>query len=191
MKGLQPLRFVSGYDFTACGKSIRRGTGSGPQDLVRRKHARRQRAAGSDVQLYRAGRAGAEGSSAAGDPGDDGRVVAAPGYGVRADVCAGRSAVDCAGEAAAGAVAAGALFGAFGAAADGAAELQPAVPLVRGAEHGRPGVGRDGVYEEPGAADRGRCVGAAVAGGGGTGAVGKPGEGGARHGGPDGDPRGG
>ena len=66
--------------------------------------------------------------------------------------CGDRAAVDCAGEAAAGAAAAGAVHGAQRAAADGAVGLQPAVPLVCGAEHGRSGVGADGVHQESGAA---------------------------------------
>jgi hypothetical protein len=40
---------------------------------------------------------------------------------------------------------------------DGAARLQPALPLVRRARRRRAGVGADGVHEEPGPASRGRC----------------------------------
>src|SRR5260370_13200294 len=55
---------------------------------------------------------------------------------------------DCPGEAAAGAVAAGALYGAQRADADGAIELQSAVSLVCGNERRRCGVGRDRVHQE-------------------------------------------
>ncbi len=44
---------------------------------------------------------------------------------------------------------ASAVHGAQRAAADGATRLQPVVPLVCGPEHGRRGVGADGVHEEP------------------------------------------
>ena len=45
-------------------------------------------------------------------------------------LCARRPTVDCAGTIAAGAVAASLLYGAFGAAVDGATRLQSSVPLV-------------------------------------------------------------
>ena len=99
---------------------------------------------------------GAGGASAAVDPagrrcragGAVGRVPAA----LRAE----RAALDRAGEAAAGPAAAGVLLGALGAAAHGAAGLQPPVPLVRRAGRRRPGLGRDGVHQEPRPAARGR-----------------------------------
>ena len=58
-------------------------------------------------------------------------------------------AVDSAGEVAAGAVAADAVFDPQRATADGGDGLKPAVPLVCGTERGRRGVGRDGVHHEP------------------------------------------
>ena len=67
-----------------------------------------------------------------------------------------RPALDRAGEAAAGPAAAGVLLGPLRAAADGAAGLQPLVPLVRRARRRRPGLGRDGVHQEPRPAARGR-----------------------------------
>ena len=78
--------------------------------------------------------------------------------------------VDCAGAAVAGVAADGSVLGALGAATDGAIELQPAVPVVRGSGDGRRGVGRDGVHQEPGAADRGRGEPAVAGGGAGRGA---------------------
>ena len=111
---------------------------------------------GRAVQLRELRAAGAGRSSAAGDPagrrcrpgGADGRVPAA----LRAE----RAALDPAGEAAARLAAAGVLLGALRAPADGAAGLQPAVPLVRRPGRRRPGVGRDGVHQEPRPAARGR-----------------------------------
>ena len=58
-------------------------------------------------------------------------------------------AVDCAGEVVASAVAADAVLDPQRAAADGTDRLQPAVPLVRGPERGRRGLGRDHVHQEP------------------------------------------
>jgi hypothetical protein len=52
----------------------------------------------------------------------------------------------------AGAVAADALLGAIGTAADGGDPLQHAVPLIRGAESGRRGVGCNQLHEERGPA---------------------------------------
>src|SRR5581483_9053888 len=57
--------------------------------------------------------------------------------------------VDPAGEVAACAVVADVLFGSFGAAADGGDRLQHPLPLVRGAELGRAGLGCNDVYEKP------------------------------------------
>ena len=67
-----------------------------------------------------------------------------------------RPAVDSAGEAAAGAAAAGAVHDSQRAAADGATGLQPAVSLVRGPRHGRRGVVADDVYQESRSAARRR-----------------------------------
>src|SRR5204863_5810435 len=58
-------------------------------------------------------------------------------------------------ETASGSAVAGLLLGALGEAIDGAARLQSAVPLVCRTVDRRPGVGRDGVHEEPRAPDRG------------------------------------
>ena len=62
-------------------------------------------------------------------------ALAALGAGVRRALCPDRPAVDRAGEAAAGDAAAGLLLDPLGAAADGAAGVRPAVPLVRRARH--------------------------------------------------------
>ena len=64
-----------------------------------------------------------------------------PGCGVREDLRRDRAAVDCTRAAAAGGSAAGVLLDPLGAAVDGAARLQPALPLVRRAGRGRAGVG--------------------------------------------------
>src|SRR4029450_1861675 len=58
--------------------------------------------------------------------------------------------VDSAGKASSRVVVAGVLHDSERAAADGATRLQPAVPLVRGARDGRPGVESDDVQEESG-----------------------------------------
>src|SRR5713101_129412 len=98
-----------------------------------KNHARSGRAAEPDIQLLIAGSAGAERSSVARDPGHGGRG-ADPDVGtVRRHVCQRGPAVDCAGKAVAGAVAADAVLGAQRASADGRDGLQPAVPLVCGA----------------------------------------------------------
>ena len=67
----------------------------------------------------------------------------------RRAVFAARAGVDPAGAAAAGAAAAGLLLDPLGAAAGRADRVRPAVPLVCRARHGRPGVGRDDLHQEP------------------------------------------
>ena len=79
-------------------------------------------------------------------------------------------AVDCAGEAVAGAVAADAVLDSQRAAADGRDRLQHAVPLVRRAEHGRRGVGCDRVHQESRPAAGGRSGQGVFGAGGGAGA---------------------
>src|ERR1700676_253388 len=105
-----------------------------------------------DVQLHFGGAAGAQGSSVACAAGDGGCGARAVGAGFRCNLRAQRAPLDRAGEIVARALAAGAVHGAQRAAADRAARLQLPVPLVRGAEHRRPSVGRDRVYQEPRAA---------------------------------------
>src|SRR6266567_902744 len=102
----------------------------------RRRHARRRSAAESYVQLFVAGSASAERSSAARDPSHGGRGTYPAVPAVRRDVRPGRPSVDCAGEAFAGAVVADAVLDPQRTIADGRDGLQPAVPLVRGAERG-------------------------------------------------------
>src|SRR5437899_1151024 len=106
------------------------------------------------VQLCELRAPGADGSSIAGDPPDRQRGADGAVAGIREALCQVRPAIDSAGETAARAAVAGVLFGAFGAAVDGAAWLQSAVPLVRRAVAGRGGVGRHGIHQEPRAADR-------------------------------------
>src|SRR5260370_24298231 len=60
-----------------------------------------------------------------------------------------RATLDCAGKVVAGALAASAVLGAQRTNVNGTTRLQPAVPLVRGFEHGRLRFGRDRVHEEP------------------------------------------
>ena len=117
------------------------------------------------VQLCGSGGAGSGGSPAAGDPGAGGRGPGGIVGGFRASLFAHRPAFDRAGEAVAGAFVAGLLHHPFGAPADGAAGLQPFVPLVRRAFDGRARVGRDGVFEEPRPSGGGRCGGALPPGG--------------------------
>ena len=74
------------------------------------------------------------------------------------------------------------------AAVDGAVGLQPAVPLVRWAEHGRRDLGRDGVHQVPGAAAARRSGGTVVTGRRRTGACPAAVERRAFHGGRDSDP---
>src|SRR5215218_10484118 len=93
--------------------------------------ARGGRADRGAVQLSEPGCAGAEGPPAAGDPAAGERGAGAPLVGLRAALRADGAGLDRPGEAAAGLASAGVLLGALGAAADGAAGLQHAVPLVR------------------------------------------------------------
>src|SRR5439155_21009556 len=71
------------------------------------------------------------------------------------DVCARRPSLDSPREAAARLAAAGALHHPQRAPADGGVGLQLAVPVVCGLEHGRSGLGRHGVLQEPGAVAEG------------------------------------
>src|SRR5262249_21221720 len=107
---------------------------------------------GSTVQLRELRGTGGQGPSTAGDPRDRQCRVGDAVAGVRKALRAVGAAVDRAGEAAAGAVAASVLLGAFGAAADGAAGLQLVVSLVCRAGDGRADLGCNGVHEEPRAA---------------------------------------
>src|SRR3990172_3750702 len=102
--------------------------------IRRRRHARRRPTARSDVQLPVAGTAGSCSPSAATDPADGGGSVAGAFAPVQPDVCRNGPTLDCPGEAAAGAVVADSLQRSERAAADGAVELQLAVPVVCGAE---------------------------------------------------------
>src|SRR3984893_15517030 len=107
------------------------------------------------VQLCELRSAGSEGSSVAADPADCGQGAGGSVAGIRKAVRQTWAAIDSAGEIASRSAVAGLLFGAFGAAADGAARLQSAVPLVCWAVAGCRGVGRNGVHQEPRAPDRG------------------------------------
>src|SRR5260370_17944130 len=75
---------------------------------------------------------------------------------LRGPVRAGGPAVDRTGGVAAGPVVPDPVYDPQRAAADGAARLQLALPLVRGPEHGRAGVGPDRVHQEPPTAARRR-----------------------------------
>src|ERR1700730_309004 len=101
------------------------------------------------VQLCELRGAGSIGSSVAADPHDCRRGAGGTVGRIREAVRQVRTALDCSGETTSRAAVAGVLFGALGAAADGAARLQSAVPLVCRAVAGRRGVGRHGVYQEP------------------------------------------
>src|SRR4028119_2360504 len=111
--------------------------------------ARSGRADGSAVQLPEPGRGGAEGPPAAGHPAAGERGTGPSLVRLRPALRTNGAGLDCSREAAAGAAAAGLLHGALGTAADGAADLQHAVPLVRRAVDGRASLGRDGVHQEP------------------------------------------
>src|SRR5713101_2625498 len=104
--------------------------------MVRSGHARRRSAAGRDVQLYLTRQESAAGPSVAADSSNCGSGFRATLTAVQKDICTCGSTFDRSGEAAAGLVTAVAVLGAQRAAADGAAGLQPAVPLVCGTEHG-------------------------------------------------------
>src|SRR6266581_4956080 len=115
-------------------------------------NAWRRSSASGNVQLLVAGTTSAKGSSFARDSQDYRGRVRGTVATVRQNVCADGSAIDRAGEVAAGVVAASALQRAQRATADGRVELQYAVSLVRRSEHGRPRLGPDHLYEEPRAA---------------------------------------
>src|SRR5262249_36016011 len=103
---------------------------------------------GGTVQLRELRGAGGQGSPAAGGARDRQCRLGGAVAGIREAVRAAWSSLDRAREAAAGAVAASVLLGAFGAAVDGAARLQLAVSLVCRAGDGRADVGRDGIHQE-------------------------------------------
>src|SRR5215467_9165996 len=109
----------------------------------------------SAVQLCELRGAGSKGSSVTADPADSGRGAGGSVAGIRKAVRQTWPAVDSAGAIASHSAVAGLLFGALGAAADGAARLQSAVPVVCRAVAGCRGLGRDGVHQEPRAPDRG------------------------------------
>src|ERR1700680_1489938 len=131
-----------------------------------RPYARKRYSTKCDVQLRFGGTPRARGSSSAVDPGHGRggveRIVAV----VWADVSRLGAALELPGKASAGAAVAVAVFDSQRAAVDGAARIQPAVPLVRGTECGRAGVGADRVQQESrqavGGRDRGEvlCAGA-------------------------------
>src|SRR5215469_16978191 len=103
------------------------------RSVVRSRDARRRSAtANRDVQLRSVGRTNSSGSSVAWGEETGGRGIGRDVEGVRRTVLGGGAAIDSAGAVTAGIAAAGVLFGAQRAAADGAVELQPAFPLVRG-----------------------------------------------------------
>src|SRR6516164_8737671 len=82
------------------------------------------------VQLRELRGAGSKGSSVAADPADCGQGAGGAVAGIRKAVRQTRPTLDPAGETASRFVVAGVLFGALGAAVDGTARLQSAVPLV-------------------------------------------------------------
>jgi hypothetical protein len=137
----------------------------GAVDEDTRKYAWRRPEAECDVQLCDVGATYRCGSSGAFDSCVGGPCFRAYGRGSGCDVFVQRPSVDCSGASLAGAVADGSPLDPVRASTDGTAGLQPVVSLVRGAGDGRPGVGCDGVYQEPGASDRRRGE-PAVAGGG-------------------------
>jgi hypothetical protein len=96
------------------------------------------------------------GSPAAAHPGDGRSRARGPRRPLGRDLRRRRAAVDRARAAAAGAAADAAGLDPQRADAGGAAALQPAVPVVRGAGHERRGVARDGVHQEPRPAAGGR-----------------------------------
>src|ERR1035441_6196673 len=133
--------------------------------LLRKEHARRTRAARRNVQLRISGEAGAGESPLTGGAADVRRGTAGALGALRRTVFAYGATVDSAGAVAASAVAAGFIHGAQRTLADGRAGLQPVVPVVCGVAHGRCGVGRNRVQQEPEAADRRRDRGGVLGGG--------------------------
>src|SRR5438552_5803661 len=99
-------------------------------------NARKLSEAGLDGQLYLTQQEGAAGASAAADSIHRGSGFRSTVTAIQQALGTRRSAVDRSREAAAGLVAAVAVLSAKRAAADRATGLQPAVPLVCGAEHG-------------------------------------------------------
>src|SRR5947207_1771541 len=109
--------------------------------VIRNRNARRRSAAANgNVQLCVVGRTDTRRSSAAGSEEAGGRGLGRDVQGVRWSVFRSGTALDCSRTVTAGAAAAGVLFGAQRAAVDGAAQLQLAVPLVRGFGNRRRGV---------------------------------------------------
>src|SRR3954469_8618226 len=124
--------------------------------MVRTIDAWSERADGGAVQLSEPRGDGAEGSPATGHPAAGERGAGAAVTRFRTALCLDGPSLDRAGKVAAGVAPASVLLSGLGAATDGATDLQYAVPLVRWSVHGRTGLGRDGVHQEPGAAARRR-----------------------------------
>src|SRR5580700_653198 len=116
--------------------------------LIRRGHAWRRRAAVGCVQLCKPGATDPPRASVASDTCHGRWGVAGAATEVWQAVRQDRAAIDSAGEAVACATAPSSVHRAQRTNADGATELQPAVPLVRWSEHGRCNLGCDGVHEE-------------------------------------------
>src|SRR5581483_4546394 len=102
----------------------------------RRSDARRRWQAARHVQLRVAGEASAGGSPAAGGSGDGGRDLEGDVVAICPAVRGRGAALDRPGTVAASLATADLLFRAERAPVGGATELQPAVPLVCGSEHG-------------------------------------------------------
>src|ERR1044072_7927160 len=103
--------------------------------MVRTIDAWSGRADGGAVQLSEPRGDGAEGSPATGHPAAGECGAGAAVTRVRAALCPDGPGLDRAGEVAAGAAPAGVLLGALGAAANGATDLQHAVPRARRSAH--------------------------------------------------------
>src|SRR5665213_2530400 len=112
-------------------------------------HARRRRTTEWSLQLYFCGATSPAESSTETAAEDGGRGAGGTLATFHQDVRQARPALDCAGETTAGVVVASALHHPQRTATHGTTGLQPVVPLVRGAEDGRPHLGRDRVYQEP------------------------------------------
>src|SRR5665213_2245249 len=146
-------------------------------------YARRRSTTEWRIQLHFGGAASPAESSAETATEDGGRGVGGTLAALHQDVRQAGTALYRSRKTVAGAVAASALHHPQRAAVDGAIGLQHAVPLVRGAEHGRPHLGRDGVYQEPRAAAERRHRAGVLSKGTGTGARTESAVGGSLHGG--------
>src|ERR1017187_2816660 len=115
-------------------------------------YARNRYPAEFDVQLPVTGRARTSKPSAAADSADGRRRIEGTIACIQPTLPSLRPTIDSAREVVAGVAVAGVVYGSQRTNVDGAIGIQPALSMVCRPEHGRNGMGADGVHQEPGPA---------------------------------------